>query len=71
MYVLLWLNTMVAVQMFFIKRIFVFFTALFLTMLPRKNRFTQFSLRMAAWLLLAFFICLHSIESKNDSLNRQ
>ena len=29
------------------------------TKLTGKNCFTQFSTRMAAWLLLTFFICLH------------
>ena len=31
-----------------------------LTILTGKNSFIQFSTRMAAWLLLTFFICLHN-----------
>ena len=31
-----------------------------LTILAGKNCFTQFNMRIAAWLLLTFFICLHN-----------
>ena len=39
-----------------------------LTILAGKNCFTQFSTRMAAWLLLTFFICLHNQLSSIDSI---
>ena len=45
MYVLLWLNTVAAVQVFFIRRIFVFFIALFLTMLTSKNCVLLYSIQ--------------------------
>ena len=41
-----------------------------LTILTGKNCFNQFSTRMAAWLLLTFFICLRNQLSSIHSITR-
>ena len=85
MYVLLWLNTVAAVQVFFIRRIFVFFMTLFLTMLTGKNCVLLYSIQskngcLTASDLLRMFtqsmkfttLYYHVLESaKCDSSNRQ